>query len=330
MANQSGTTPPGWYPDPTNPNQLRYWDGSTWTDATSDSLVTPFSAPAGTTTATAQGTGELSSISTWFTETIEVVKKKAWPLILLTVLVPIAIWVVALILALAVGWSSITNAIDSADDPSVDPTELLGDLGMFIVVALILMAAAAFVQQVFSLAASDQAYDGRAGGGRSIGQSLGLGLRRLLPFVGWGLLVLVAFVGAMIAAAIVVGLGGALRDSVGVLLAVVVGVGGFVGMIYVGVRLVFMMLVVVLSPGVNPIKGSWALTQGRFWALFGRWMLLVLIGLAIYIVGAIINQVASGIGDLLTLPLNLLFGLFGASAVPVLYFQLNGPVDADR
>lgn len=31
----SGTsTPAGWYPDPSNPAQQRYWDGAAWTDAT--------------------------------------------------------------------------------------------------------------------------------------------------------------------------------------------------------------------------------------------------------------------------------------------------------
>jgi uncharacterized RDD family membrane protein YckC len=29
-----GSTPPGWYPDPSNPAQQRYWDGTTWSDAT--------------------------------------------------------------------------------------------------------------------------------------------------------------------------------------------------------------------------------------------------------------------------------------------------------
>ena len=28
----TGGTPPGWYPDPHNPSQQRYWDGHTWTD----------------------------------------------------------------------------------------------------------------------------------------------------------------------------------------------------------------------------------------------------------------------------------------------------------
>jgi uncharacterized RDD family membrane protein YckC len=28
------STPPGWYPDPSNPAQQRYWDGNAWSDAT--------------------------------------------------------------------------------------------------------------------------------------------------------------------------------------------------------------------------------------------------------------------------------------------------------
>jgi uncharacterized RDD family membrane protein YckC len=28
------STPPGWYPDPSNPAQQRYWDGTAWSDAT--------------------------------------------------------------------------------------------------------------------------------------------------------------------------------------------------------------------------------------------------------------------------------------------------------
>lgn len=36
------TTPAGWYPDPYDASQLRYWDGSVWTES-----VTPAAAPAG-------------------------------------------------------------------------------------------------------------------------------------------------------------------------------------------------------------------------------------------------------------------------------------------
>lgn len=40
MSGQS--TPAGWYPDPENPAQQRYWDGSAWSDAVQP---VPFTAP---------------------------------------------------------------------------------------------------------------------------------------------------------------------------------------------------------------------------------------------------------------------------------------------
>lgn len=33
-AGAGGATPPGWHPDPQNPQQLRYWDGANWTSDT--------------------------------------------------------------------------------------------------------------------------------------------------------------------------------------------------------------------------------------------------------------------------------------------------------
>ena len=35
----TGATPPDWYPDPEHPGQLRYWDGSQWTDHRSPALT---------------------------------------------------------------------------------------------------------------------------------------------------------------------------------------------------------------------------------------------------------------------------------------------------
>lgn len=44
----SGTSP-GWFPDPWNPAQVRYWDGSTWTGHTAARAVEPAEQPVGPT-----------------------------------------------------------------------------------------------------------------------------------------------------------------------------------------------------------------------------------------------------------------------------------------
>lgn len=39
-------TPAGWYPDPQNPAQLRYWDGQAWSESTAPAAPAAPSAPA--------------------------------------------------------------------------------------------------------------------------------------------------------------------------------------------------------------------------------------------------------------------------------------------
>lgn len=43
----SGQAPPGWYDDPENPGQLRYWDGGRWTDDRRPASPSPAGAAGG-------------------------------------------------------------------------------------------------------------------------------------------------------------------------------------------------------------------------------------------------------------------------------------------
>ena len=71
MQQQGGSPPPGWHPDPQVPGQLRWWDGSAWSDQTApaagQSAAQPAYAAGG---GYAAAGGPAPSIDTWLWQSI--------------------------------------------------------------------------------------------------------------------------------------------------------------------------------------------------------------------------------------------------------------------
>ncbi|MDX1658848.1 MAG: CD225/dispanin family protein [Nitriliruptorales bacterium] len=65
----AGQAPPGWYDDPEQPGQLRYWDGNRWTEDRRPAGATHETSPTGYQTG-GYGAGGASPPSTWLWQSI--------------------------------------------------------------------------------------------------------------------------------------------------------------------------------------------------------------------------------------------------------------------
>jgi hypothetical protein len=126
-------------------------------------------------------------------------------------------------------------------------------------------------------------------------------LRQFLALLVWSLVMLGAYLAAVIAGGVVVAI---VRLATGdespllavVLLAAMVGVFSF--MVYAGVRTSFIG-VVTFATGKIDVKAALALTKGRFWPLFGAYclafILFVVVNLVVMMLGAALGLIAGGI-----------------------------------
>ena len=79
----------GWYQDPHNPNQQRYWDGNTWTEHTHDA---PFHMPEGANQGQVYGgpasqiPGYINDIGEWLGRSFSVLFANAMPVFILLLL----------------------------------------------------------------------------------------------------------------------------------------------------------------------------------------------------------------------------------------------------
>ncbi len=127
---------------------------------------------------------------------------------------------------------------------------------------------------VLYLAITDQVVWRRLGEPRSVSQSLGASLVALPRLVGWSLVLLLAVIGAVFVIAML-SLVSAALGVIGVLAALV-------ALVWLYVKVAFLLVACVApASGTNALSASAAVSRGRFWAVFGRLVVLGLISGAI-------------------------------------------------
>ena len=243
---------PGWYPDPENASQLRWWDGTQWT-----AQFAPTAPPAGS---TSKGSHGLRSAGDVIGAAFQNAGGRAGHLlaiILITTVIPAAI-------SGALLWLVVREVTYENDT--------LSGFGTLTVVGLVAMVMLQLGSYVLNLGAqTHQLVAAERREPQPWNASMRMAIRRSPRIVGWSLLALLPFIGA---ATLVV---------VFFLLNVALGILATIFAIPVLIVLAFYwqfatMAAVVTPSGVNPLKTSTRIVSGRFWAILGRALLISIVG----------------------------------------------------
>lgn len=248
---------PGWYPDPHEPGSLRYFDGQVWTEHRH------------------QEDGKLPAIGSWLSSTFSVVAENFVPAVLLSLGLQL---VGSVMLWVLVQWAVGDLAIEDERLINLDIVEIVA-FGAMVVVAALWRGISNIARDRFMQRAHMQAQP-------SIADALRRAVIRLPKWISIYLLIAAAWLIAVFGLALILVVAGA---GAAALLAVLLF--GFA--VWIWVRLAFVSAAVAAAPARHSaVASSFGVSRGRFWAVFGR-LVLVLVGLAV--VGQLAGWMSQGV-----------------------------------
>ena len=288
MSDVSGFGPPsgppaGWYPDPYNPSQQRYWDGRAWDLSTPAFGFSPI------------GTDDYPDIGGWLDVSFRSAYQR-WRAVSAIALITAPITTAASYLAIARLAEGVVITDESVDGWTSDRLPVV--IALFVVGMLTSVIGGLALARLLL-----DTVDGEQAG--STGEEIRSGLRALARglaiaprTIGWFLVLVLGLTGVVLVAA-------ALITAIPAL-APVLFLAAIPLAAWIGVKWAFLLVAIVDAPGA-PFGRSSRVSQGRWWSTFGR---LLLLGIIMWLISLVIQTagtITTGGG----------FGGFGSSTTTI-------------
>lgn len=260
--------PPGWYPDPITGSGYRWWDGSSWSDHVTDDP------------GRRQGPiSQLQPVAPWMSRVLSIAASRAGHFLPMIVLLIVP---TGLLNGIAV-WFGLRDAVLTSDSETgelgfTNPSASAGTYGLMALSLGLSMLA----WLLLTLAVARQASAAADGEPEPWSASMLAALQRFPR----GLLATAPVLAAFVAVYLAVIVGSALSAG----LAVLVVFLAIVALPWLVVRLSLAQVGAGLAPpGERVVTTSWQLTRHRFWAVFGRMAILLLITLVLSLLASFVS-----------------------------------------
>ncbi len=257
--------PPGWYPDSITGTGYRWWDGSSWSDHTSDDPG-----------ARSGPISQLEPVSSWLNAVFRIALSRSGHFLPMIVLLVVP---TGLLNGFAV-WLTLRDASFTSDSTTGElsfsnPSATAGNYWLLVVS----LVASVLAWLLLTLAAARQANAMADDDPEPWSTSMLTGLWRFPR----GLRATAPIVGAMVGIYLLIVIAIAIAPALGALLVL----GALVLVPWLLVRLSLAQVGASLAPpGEQPVALSWQLTDRRFWAMFGRMALLLLMTVTLSLVAS--------------------------------------------